>query len=307
MTTTAWIDATGRAITADSPWLGLKPFTEATQRFFFGRDGELRDMYLRVRDTPITVLFGQSGLGKTSLLGAGLLPKLRVEGYAPILLRLALEPDDPPLLDQIRTALATACANEGWPAARLLAQWGQAEPWEILHRADLCPDDLVERLEKNPPVLILDQFEELFSLGREQRPKEELLAFNLALADLAENRLPEFLRERMRSHSELNDLIHFNPAPVRLVLTLREDYLSHLESWKVFFPSLMCNRMALHLLRGPQALEAVVRPARLDGRNLVEDEVAAEIVRCIAGAPPVHPHGGDRGGAAPAQPALRRT
>jgi hypothetical protein len=88
----------------------------------------------------------------------------------------------------------------------------------------------------------------------------------------------------MRDNPLVSDQIHFNPSPVRLVLTLREDYLSQLEEWKSFFPSLMRNRMALHLLRGPQALEAVVRPARLDGRNLVDDSVAEEIVRRIAGA-----------------------
>ena len=58
-------------VNADAPWLGLLPFTEETQRFFFGRDAEIREIFLRVRDQPLTVLHGQSGLGKSSLLGAG--------------------------------------------------------------------------------------------------------------------------------------------------------------------------------------------------------------------------------------------
>ena len=271
---------TTRQVNADAPWLGLLPFTEATQRYFFGRDAELREMYLRVRDTPLTVLFGQSGLGKTSLLGAGLLPKLRVEGFAPVLLRLALDKDATPLLAQVRAALAEACASKEVSADALLARWGDTGLWEIVHRLDLCPQPLAAR----PPVLILDQFEEVFTLGREHRNKEEMLELGRALADVTENRMPEQVAAQLRDDPEQADRLDFSPSPLRLVLTLREDYLSHLEEWKFFFPSLMRNRMALHLLRGPQALEAVVRPARLDGRNLVADGVAEEIVRRIAGA-----------------------
>ena len=66
-------------VDADHPWLGLATFTEETQRFFFGRDAEIAEIFVRVRDHTLTILYGQSGLGKSSLLGAGLLPKLRVE------------------------------------------------------------------------------------------------------------------------------------------------------------------------------------------------------------------------------------
>ncbi len=169
-----WIGSAAREINADSPWLGLQAFTEATQRFFFGRDAELREMYLRVRDTPLTVFYGQSGIGKTSLLGAGLVPKLKAEGYKPVLLRLLFGADDPSLHDQIRAALATACASEEWPKDALLAMWGQMGLWEIFHRSDFWPKGSADLLGTNPPVLILDQFEELFTLGREQRSKNEL-------------------------------------------------------------------------------------------------------------------------------------
>src|SRR5262245_37924971 len=93
-------------IDPERPWLGLLPFTEATQRFFFGRDKEIRDGFLRVREHALTVLYGPSGLGKSSLLGAGLIPKLRVEGYRPVLIRLRFEDGDATLLAQVEGALA---------------------------------------------------------------------------------------------------------------------------------------------------------------------------------------------------------
>src|ERR1035438_621462 len=93
-----------RVVDNDHPWLGLSAFTEATKSFFYGREREIRDIFLRVREQPLTVLFGQSGLGKTSLLGAGLIPKLRVEGYRPCLLRLDFEVGSLPLIEQLFVA-----------------------------------------------------------------------------------------------------------------------------------------------------------------------------------------------------------
>ena len=67
-----------------------------------------------------------------------------------------------------------------------------------------------------------------------------------------------------------------------MVLSLREDYLAQLEQWKSTIPSLMRNRMPLRLLTGPQAFEAVVRPGRINGRNLISDWVGEQIVRFVA-------------------------
>jgi hypothetical protein len=62
------------AVSPESPWLGLRPFTEGVREYFFGRDAEVRDLFQRVVHKPLTVLFGRSGLGKTSLLQAALVP-----------------------------------------------------------------------------------------------------------------------------------------------------------------------------------------------------------------------------------------
>jgi len=267
-----------RRVDADSPWLGLLPFTEETQRFFFGREAEIREIFLRVRDQTLTVLYGQSGYGKTSLLNAGLIPKLRADGFRPVLLRLRFEKDDPPALEQLRTALANECANETTPAEEWLTRWGTATLWECFHHSPLRPD----RLAAAPLVILFDQFEEIFTLGTAQRPRPEIEALATELADLVENRPPASVRARLASDLEFADELDFGQSPLRLIITLREDFLSHLETWKGAMPSLMRNRMALQLLRGTQAWEAVVRPGRLDGQNLISDEVGAQIVRVIA-------------------------
>ena len=69
------------SLDAENPWPGLMPFTEATQAFFHGREAEAAELLRRVRRERLTILFGQSGLGKTSLLCAGLFPRLRVADF----------------------------------------------------------------------------------------------------------------------------------------------------------------------------------------------------------------------------------
>jgi hypothetical protein len=74
-------DAT--AVDARNPWLGLASFTEETQAYFYGREDEVAELARRVQRKLLTVLFGQSGLGKTSILRAGLVPRLRAQGLRP--------------------------------------------------------------------------------------------------------------------------------------------------------------------------------------------------------------------------------
>ncbi len=258
-------------VDADHPWLGLSSFTEATQRFFFGRDAEISEIYVRVREQPLTVLYGQSGLGKSSLLGAGLIPKLRVENFRPVLIRLRYEASAPPLVAQVFETLAA----HGLGAPDLAPP---ATLWEWLHHLAHRPADL----ESRPPVLVFDQFEEIFTLGQRSERLAEVREFFTQIADVTENRAPAELRQRFQADRKLVRDYDLAASPFRLVLTLREDFLSHLEQWKKLLPSLMRNRMALDLLSGPQALEAVVKPGHLEGRHLVDDEVGARIIRFVA-------------------------
>ena len=71
------------------PWPGLASFTEIDRPFFRGRESESDDLARLVRREALTVLFSRSGLGKTSLLGAGLFPRLREDLHLPVLIRLA--------------------------------------------------------------------------------------------------------------------------------------------------------------------------------------------------------------------------
>ncbi|MGB6450958.1 MAG: hypothetical protein WBE92_09415, partial [Steroidobacteraceae bacterium] len=93
------------SIDADNPWLGLASFTEETRALFFGREQEVAELERRVQRKLLTVLFGKSGLGKTSILQAGLVPGLRERGYFPVYLRIDYGHDSPEPAEQIKQAI----------------------------------------------------------------------------------------------------------------------------------------------------------------------------------------------------------
>lgn len=273
--------------TPERPWLGLVRFTETEKDYFYGRDAEIAELRDRVLRAPLTVLYGVSGYGKSSLLGAGLIPALRAENLLPIALpRFAFDDSkQPPIVravEEIRKALPAADS-----APQLSSINYQPDSlWEFFHDRSQPwwqPNNSVSV----QPVLIFDQFEDIFTQGEDKGGACAAAAceFLIAIADLVENRPPAALRERMRRDRTLVRAYDFQSTPVKLVIALREDFLARLERWRRVLPSLVENRVELRLLSGIQALCAVLEPSRkrLGKRPIVTEATGATIVRFVAG------------------------
>jgi hypothetical protein len=267
----------GPAIDPENPWLGLSSYTEESRAYFHGRDEEAAELARRVQRKNLTVLFGQSGLGKTSLLRAGLVPRLRGEGFCPVYVRVDYSPDSPPPAEQIKQAIFRATAEAGHWSRPGTAIEGESL-WEFLHhRGDLLRDADGRTL---LPLLIFDQFEEIFTLAQaDDRGRLRAREFLDELADLVENRAPVALERRLEQDDAAAEDFDFARADYRVLIALREDYLAHLESVKGAMPSITQNRMRLARMTGAQALAAVMKP----GGRLVSQEVAESIVRFVAG------------------------
>ncbi|WP_425320572.1 hypothetical protein [Nitrosomonas aestuarii] len=81
--------ATFTCIDAEHPWPWLEAFPEYAASFFNGRDEDSEALLRCVFAAPVAILFGKSGLGKSSLLQAGLFPRLRKERLLPVYVRLS--------------------------------------------------------------------------------------------------------------------------------------------------------------------------------------------------------------------------
>jgi conflict system STAND superfamily ATPase len=256
----------------ENPWPGLAPFDEAQAEFFYGRQREVEDLFRRVRLNLLTVLYGQSGLGKTSLVRAALFPRLRTAGLLPVPIRLDYSEGAAPARDQIWQALSSALKAAAVPAPSI----GEDQTlWEYFHHRSR---------EKGPvPVLVFDQFEELFTLGTERAGGSGFVRDCLVeLAALIENRPPDRVEARFDREPRLVAQYDFDRQDCRVLLSLREDYLAHLHDVSGKIPSITLNNMRLTPLDGPRALEAVEKPGQV--KRLIAPGAAEAIVRVVAGA-----------------------
>jgi hypothetical protein len=260
-------------IDAERPWPGLLPFTEDARSFFHGRETETDDLFRLIEREPLTVLFGQSGLGKSSLLNAGVFPCLRRAGYLPVYLRLNLDAAAPTLIEQVWSALISECVDYEVNAT---APMPGDSLWQYLHR----PGTRFLNPHGRPvmPVLIFDQFEEIFTLGRqtpEQMERTQVLLNQLG--ELIENRLPPALESELTEHPELLDQFDLLRQNIKTVFTFREDHLADFEGLKVHIRPIMQNRMRLTPMRGDRAAKAI----RQVGTGRLSEAVAARIVRFV--------------------------
>jgi hypothetical protein len=270
-------DRAATTVDEGSPWLGLASFTEETRAYFFGRDEEVAELARRVQRKLLTVLFGQSGLGKTSILRAGLVPRLRAQGYCPIYVRIDYGRGAPEPAEQIKQAISRTARHAGEWTQTGIAVAGESL-WEFLHhRDDVLRDESGATL---IPLLIFDQFEEIFTLAQsDDFGRARAARFIEELADLVENRPPKSLERALDDDESTAERFDFARSDYRVLISLREDYLAPLEGLKRVMPSISQNRLRLAPMTGTQALAAVMQP----GKKLVSEEVAAAIVRFVAG------------------------
>ena len=149
----------------EHPWPGLAAYDEASRDFFHGRKREALELLRLIRLASLTALYGKSGLGKSSLLQAGLFPLLREQHYLPVYLRIDFSDGATDPLEQVARRLEEEVARAGAECP----ERNQGETlWEYLHREHLeiwSKDNFLLI-----PVLVFDQFEEMF-LHRSGDPK----------------------------------------------------------------------------------------------------------------------------------------
>ncbi len=263
-------NAPARGLDEQNPWPGLAPYDEASTRFFHGREDEADELLRLIRLAPLTILYGASGLGKSSLLLAGVFPRLRAERFLPVHMRLDFsESAKHPPLEQAARRLEEELALAG---VEFPSRASDEDLWRYLHRTDFE----VWSRDNFPivPVLVFDQFEELFSHGGRH---EHIRAIVDSLADLLENRIPADLSSDETS-PELRRRLDLRTQRYRVLLSFREDFLPEIDGWKDKVPSLLEHRLRLLPMSREKAIEAVERA----GREVLEAGIAQKIVDLVS-------------------------
>ena len=150
----------------ENPYVGPRPYERRDRLSFYGRNREARELHSLILAERVVLFYAQSGAGKTSLLNAQVIPALEQEGFNVLpVARVGI--DLPPGSD-------TQPVDNVFVSSVLMALAGQETLAEtLLHHTlrsflqDFCPQQ-EDDFEYRPPLLILDQFEELFTTHRDR-------------------------------------------------------------------------------------------------------------------------------------------
>ena len=244
--------AGGGGAPRESPYKGLIPYSEEDWPFFFGRSAEIRVIASNLRATRLTLLYGPSGVGKSSLLRAGVAHHLEqiADDDRDLTQRLSTTADDPelsrrelavtifrgwrdpplvPLVEQIRLSARRALGEGDLPA------WFPGTPLVDTLRG------WTERV--HSLLVILDQFEDYFLYHRDG-------GTDGGFAD------------------ELARIVRTPDLRVNVLLALREDALAKVDRFKGRIPSLYENYLRVEHLGTAAAREAIVEPVAEYNRRL---------------------------------------
>lgn len=257
-----------------NPWAGLSSYQDpATVQGeplkFCGRDNESYDVAQLIDDNIFVTLYGKSGTGKTSLLNAGVFPRLRQEQYLPISIRLGIE-EKLSFVTIIATAIRMAIAEQG----------GTIELIRVVdeQQDQLAPDCLWHYFARRRfisaegkvlfPVIVFDQFEEVFRYRRQDT--EALL------------RQIHFMMDENHAISDrmVDGVPYSYDFNFRFVAAIREDDLYRLEDSidNCYLPELKRCRYRLRSLSEQGARDAILIP----GEGLFKADEQEQIVHTIS-------------------------
>lgn len=231
-------------------FIGLESYSEAQSNIFYGRDDEIDQLTGLVKTNTLTIVFGKSGTGKTSLLNAGIFPILRKEFFLPFRIRLEFKEDSPELVDQIKNILKTQIDKYGFNASSYPDS--KTTLWEYFHSEPLW--------KTITPILVFDQFEEIFTLAKKANHfgANELATFWDELADVIENSIPRKLKDEFLNEKQQVKYGYKDPK-AKIIFAFREEYLPEFESVSTKIPAIKYSRFRLLPMNGNQAYTVITK------------------------------------------------
>ena len=224
------------------PYVGLESFGESRRRLFFGRERVLNEMVDHLRQEPFLTVMGPLGSGKSSLVLGGLVPSLR-SGVLPGSERWRYYPSFNPGADP----LASLALAVGAPSAD---DTGPVNADDLIRFIDAAGDE--------PAVLIIDRFEELFTLCPSPERREAFADVLLGLVTSAKKHI--------------------------VLATLRSEFEAQIAALPQLHAAFGNAQFRLPPLSASELHDAIVEPAQLVGLKF-EPGLVERLVKEILGEP----------------------
>lgn len=244
---------------------GARPFETEQRYLFFGRENDIEDFHRLIRLESLVVLYGKSGLGKSSLLNAGVVPKVLEEGrFDAIRVRFGAwrqgRNDNP--TDITRESISINTPPGDWLAKMVETDhsiWRKVKEHQVAQQG------------KKGLLLVFDQFEELFTF-----PKETIFAFRRQLAEALYSSVPERYIEALEQqiqqdqHALSDEALQLlqTPPAFKVVMAIRSDRMHLLDQLSDYLPSILKKCYELAPLNNIQAEAAIRKPASIHSADL---------------------------------------
>lgn len=218
---------------SNCPYRGLMPYTEADARFFFGRDTDRQIVIANLHASRLTILYGASGVGKSSLLQAGVAFHLHQQPGQAVIIFNNWHTDPVAGLKQA-----------------VMIEIGRLLERQIVQTEDLPLDKFLQNQAQGlrlPLMIILDQFEEFFLYNRQVDDPRSFPA--------------EFARS-----------VNQSDCPVNFLISIREDTLSKLDLFERRIPGLFNNYLRINHLDQNAAREAIIQPLNVYNQEHSPDQ-----------------------------------
>ncbi|MEB3281257.1 MAG: hypothetical protein VKK42_20265 [Lyngbya sp.] len=236
-TTTVSVELTEEADNLPCPYRGLFHFTSEDAEYFFGRDVFIEELHNMTQTHQFIPILGASGSGKSSVIFAGLVPKLQREGHWKF---TRFRPGKDPFhaLAQALVPLYTANLDE----TDRIAQARKLAGYCLENTVPLS--DVFEQINQNHPnhriLLIADQFEELYTLCNDESTRRQFL---------------DTLLHTFRAFAEQSSL------STVLVATMRADFLSNVLSYPPLADVLRNGDAKIRSLKTEELIDVIEKPA----------------------------------------------
>ncbi|MBM3604427.1 MAG: hypothetical protein FJX25_06650 [Alphaproteobacteria bacterium] len=255
------------------PYRGLFAFTEEDADLFFGRRAFVAELQAKLDQHPFAAVVGPSGSGKSSVVLAGLVPKMQRDEWQVAICR--------PQRDPLRELALGLVSLLGLPPAAHKEKSEQADKWTDRLRAD--PGSIRDIVREaggagGRALLVIDQFEELFTNDAE--------APDGALARPGETTLEHGSPRQAQLLQVLEAIAAQDPdtAVIRAVATLRADFMGQALKIGSLVRLLRDTDVKLGPMMAADLAEAVRKPAEVFGVGF-EDGLAEELVAAMQGRP----------------------
>lgn len=279
-----------------NPWKAFQPYDEGSAANFKGREENVRELSSIILKNQTSVCYAESGIGKSSLINAGLKPVFRQKNLFPVDVLFTEEKLCKPdfdfdgfvisrILDTIeeQNSLAKGFRFElkqikkfDSPELKSMDEkLSKSSLWWILHTRSISFQAYGMDINFSP-ILIFDQFEEIFN----NNVKEEfIVGFFNWFQKTSASCMPSEIEERLNELNieEISELPDWNQC--KFVFSLRQDAMGILDYWitqRMSVPALKTNRYCLRALTREQAMRVITEQG-VDTLNLAAEQIIDEI------------------------------